>query len=1263
MVPLVPGGDPRCNDSAYALSHPDTCTNLGALILKPGYATVCHLESVRFRVFEYKNGVETELTEGVRFVSSDYAVFPVGINSGNGTALGAGRVIITATDELGRKVTAIINAKLEDACCDDVVNATAIILDNSWSTSLNFSQAYESRLAFAKAAARRWGERFYLVGGLPKDVVSVWKTALEATQLTDWIDDADVITTAIDAVPQTTLKTNLLDPLEDAIAGLSLQTADNKVLFLISDGEHTSDAATRQQILDAANTYKTAGGIIVSMGLRAQGAGFDLLERISTGGFFLNANPDTEEEMLERLSYLKSVICAGQCVPDGDEYVNTPALSYDSLTNWEILSGEINLVGKGILDLLDVEGLYVELLTGTPAVIRTIDQFQLTSGSQYRVSFKAAGNQREDISGVGVKVYIRLVDADADDDNIFEQAVMPAWDSALDQYTFNFTAPFDATVRLYFSVLVTGLDSAYGTLIDDVKLEEVATGTVMLDDNFDAENLQYVPSPCGSNVGLPEIDPPAAPVAERILVGPTPLGDDGSEDPLIPEMTSATTPSGTASSSHEIAGNEAWRAMAVTGEWRSIGNGVGNPEWIKYQFGVAQTPTHYELIGNPVVPGRPTDWTLEGSNDNVAWTVLDARAGQPALDGSTHRYAIGTPGAYTYFRLTVTGVDNEGGIGYKVLAQFQILDITPPTGADQIYKIGATYVTNTGETELSATTEYTAENVEDVFKLTLELPTSDRVVAIRLYRTLGADPVESTMYLFAEIPVNQSVVLDDERRADFEARYDNTLTAPSSNTTEVPPNHVGYDYSECCYWDGIYYVNVCDDCLGDAPPAQVADANPLPDIETSNVPPVVYNSTKQVCVSCPTGFENAASDGLVPTMTSATAPSGEVIFNEESVGQEAWKAFDGDDATYWVAGAGNDSGYIGYKFAAATIVNAYTMRVTNPVIGAPKDWTFQGSNDGSSWTTLDTKTNVAVWSYPSRFSFTNSTAFLYYRINITATSGPATQNLNIYSIQFFRDAVQQVCATATATGSTQQSADAAAIAEATATAQSQLNCVPFWTATVSATASCAVGAHGNPQTVSRTVKSYVSQQDANDRASAEAQAAAETLLDCTLSNNNVPLEIPDLSLRMPIWSTKYVSGLSGLVTNVVVTMKLTSTFPDDLHIILRSPSGAIVELMSNCGGNVPIDEVELEFDDAAGGFLPDATEIFPNAYKPTVNGVGGNEDGQFFVAPIPEDAVFPTTLASLDGTNPNGSWAIFAVDDSGGGASTLHNWDIIITTA
>ncbi len=55
----------------------------------------------------------------------------------------------------------------------------------------------------------------------------------------------------------------------------------------------------------------------------------------------------------------------------------------------------------------------------------------------------------------------------------------------------------------------------------------------------------------------------------------------------------------------------------------------------------------------------------------------------------------------------------------------------------------------------------------------------------------------------------------------------------------------------------------------------------------------------------------------------------------------------------------------------------------------PKTWTFEGSNDGSSWTTLDTQTNFTAFTHnaPENFSFANTTAYSYYRINISANQG------------------------------------------------------------------------------------------------------------------------------------------------------------------------------------------------------------------------------------------------------------------------------------
>lgn len=65
----------------------------------------------------------------------------------------------------------------------------------------------------------------------------------------------------------------------------------------------------------------------------------------------------------------------------------------------------------------------------------------------------------------------------------------------------------------------------------------------------------------------------------------------------------------------------------------------------------------------------------------------------------------------------------------------------------------------------------------------------------------------------------------------------------------------------------------------------------------------------------------------------------------------------------------------------------------------PTAWTFAGSNDGSSWTTLDTRTGQTLTngSFSSSYTFSNSTAYRYYRFTFTAG---ASTIVHIAEIEF-----------------------------------------------------------------------------------------------------------------------------------------------------------------------------------------------------------------------------------------------------------------------
>jgi hypothetical protein len=76
----------------------------------------------------------------------------------------------------------------------------------------------------------------------------------------------------------------------------------------------------------------------------------------------------------------------------------------------------------------------------------------------------------------------------------------------------------------------------------------------------------------------------------------------------------------------------------------------------------------------------------------------------------------------------------------------------------------------------------------------------------------------------------------------------------------------------------------------------------------------------------------------------------------------------------------------------AKVLGAYAIHL-NPfseTARAPKDWTMEASNDGSSWTTLDTVTNETGWVNEETRTFVCDVvggAYRYFRLNITANNG------------------------------------------------------------------------------------------------------------------------------------------------------------------------------------------------------------------------------------------------------------------------------------
>ena len=137
--------------------------------------------------------------------------------------------------------------------------------------------------------------------------------------------------------------------------------------------------------------------------------------------------------------------------------------------------------------------------------------------------------------------------------------------------------------------------------------------------------------------------------------------------------------------------------------------------------------------------------------------------------------------------------------------------------------------------------------------------------------------------------------------------------------------------------------------------------------------------------STPEGY--TAEEDCVPLMTAATTDGATVTDSGNlGTGYEGWRAFDNDSDTRW--GVAAASGILTAALAAAKIIAGYSIRARNDtyLIDSPKDWTFEGSNNGIDWTVLDTQSGVTSWSMNERkeFAISSPASYLYYRLNISS---------------------------------------------------------------------------------------------------------------------------------------------------------------------------------------------------------------------------------------------------------------------------------------
>ncbi len=153
----------------------------------------------------------------------------------------------------------------------------------------------------------------------------------------------------------------------------------------------------------------------------------------------------------------------------------------------------------------------------------------------------------------------------------------------------------------------------------------------------------------------------------------------------------------------------------------------------------------------------------------------------------------------------------------------------------------------------------------------------------------------------------------------------------------------------------------------------------------------------------------------------------------------------------------------------------------------------------------------------------------------------------------------------------------------------------------------------------------------------------------------------------PYPSTINVTGLTGTISKVTVDLKgLNHTFPSDVDVLLVGPGGQKFIIMSDVIGGTDWVGINYTLDDAAAVVIPSSGAPASGTFKPTNYGTGDLFPAPAPVAPYqtPATAGSATFASVFNGTNPNGNWDLYVVDDAGGDIGTMTGgWTINITTA
>jgi len=152
-----------------------------------------------------------------------------------------------------------------------------------------------------------------------------------------------------------------------------------------------------------------------------------------------------------------------------------------------------------------------------------------------------------------------------------------------------------------------------------------------------------------------------------------------------------------------------------------------------------------------------------------------------------------------------------------------------------------------------------------------------------------------------------------------------------------------------------------------------------------------------------------------------------------------------------------------------------------------------------------------------------------------------------------------------------------------------------------------------------------------------ADLNANGLYDPLTNTNVASADIPKTINTGTVNSTRNVTGITGRIVDLNVTLNVSHTRDSDLVLTLVSPTGTRITLASHVGSTGD-NFTNTVFDDSGNVAISLGVAPFAGTYQPT------------------------SPLSVLYGTDPNGTWTLEVQDTVAGTNGTLNSWSMQFTT-